>query len=232
VCGIVRANKQSPLVGANDYSPLRVNEIFYSIQGESSYAGKPCIFIRLAGCNLRCSYCDTEYAFYEGINIPITEIIKKVGAYDCKLVEITGGEPLLQENVYHLMTILCNKNYRVMLETGGQMDISRVDNRIKIVMDIKCPSSGEMEKNIWQNVSFLKKNDEIKFVIREKKDFDWAVDIMVQYKLNKKCPVVFSPVYNKLDNKLLADWILSSHIDVRMQLQLHKYIWGADKRGV
>jgi 7-carboxy-7-deazaguanine synthase len=213
-------------------SNLRVNEIFYSIQGESSYAGKPCVFIRLTGCNLRCSYCDTEYAFHEGENVSIGDIIKKVATYGCKLIEITGGEPLLQENVHHLMKILCDKNYQVMLETGGQMDINGVDKRVKIVMDIKCPSSGEIKKNLWQNISSLQKKDEVKFVIRDRTDFDWAVAMIAQYKLDKICPVVFSPVFDKMDNARLADWILHSRLNVRMQLQIHKYIWGTDKRGV
>jgi len=211
---------------------IKVNEIFYSIQGESSFAGLPCVFIRFTHCNLRCSYCDTEYAFYDGKELTIDEIIKEVDQYKCHLVEITGGEPLLQENIYPLIQDLFNHNYEVLLETGGHLDINQVDKRVKIIMDIKCPSSGESDKVLWSNLENLNSTTELKFVIGDKNDFDWAISVIEKNKLNQKNKIIFSPVFGQLENEKLADWILESKLPIRMQLQMHKYIWHPDKKGV
>lgn len=211
---------------------LKVNEIFYSIQGESTAAGRPCVFIRLAYCNSRCSYCDTEYAFFEGTDMSIEQILEKVKSFNCQLVEVTGGEPLIQKNAYPLLTTLCDQGFEVLLETGGHEDISGIDNRVRIIMDIKCPSSGESEKNLWSNLNHLKSLDEIKFVISDKYDFNWANSMIKKYELENKCILIFSPVFGKLNNQTLAEWILSERLPVRLQLQLHKYIWPPDKKGV
>ena len=211
---------------------LKVNEIFYSIQGESSFAGLPCVFVRLTYCNLRCSFCDTEYAFFEGTEMTVDEIVDKVSEYDCRLVEITGGEPLIQANVHSLMKNLTNNRFQVLLETAGHMDISQVDERVHRIMDVKCPTSNESEKMQWENINYLTKKDEVKFVIGDKSDFEYAVDVIEKYKLIDKCGILLSPVFNKIDNLTLAGWILENKVPVRMQLQMHKYIWSPDKRGV
>ncbi len=211
---------------------LKVNEIFYSIQGESTYAGLPCVFVRLTYCNLRCTYCDTAYAFYEGDELTIEEILARVEAFRCNLVEVTGGEPLVQKNSLPLLRALCDAGYEVLLETGGHMDIAPVDKRVKRIMDIKCPSSGESAKVRWQNIDLLTSEDQVKFVIGDRADFEFACDTLHKYKLNETCPVLFSPVFGQLENKTLAEWILEEHLPVRMQLQMHKYIWPPDRRGV
>lgn len=211
---------------------LKINEIFYSIQGESTFSGLPCIFIRLTYCNLRCSYCDTEYAFYEGKNISIEEILETVKSYNCNLLEITGGEPLMQEKSYELMNKLCDNGYTVLLETSGSLSIENVDPRVRIIMDLKCPSSRMVKKNLYSNIDFIKRKDEIKFVIGNREDYDWAKGIILQYKLHEKCEILFSTVFGKLGLKDLAEWILSDNLKVRFQTQLHKYIWNPEKRGV
>jgi 7-carboxy-7-deazaguanine synthase len=211
---------------------LKINEIFYSIQGESSAMGLPCIFIRLTYCNLRCSYCDTEYAFFEGEDKTIEEILQQIESYHCNLVEITGGEPLIQKNVYPFMKLLCDQGYKVMLETAGHMDISAVDHRVKKIMDLKCPSSGEMEKVYWPNINHLNSEDEVKFVISDRQDFAWAGEVMNKYRLSEKCHILFSPNFGKIEYDQLAEWILQEQFPVRLQLQLHKFIWSADKKGV
>ena len=211
---------------------LKINEIFFSIQGESTYAGLPCVFVRLTYCNLRCTYCDTSYAFTEGRDMTLEEILTQVEGYGCRLVEITGGEPLLQKNVYPLMTELCDRGYQVLLETGGHMSIRTVDSRVVRIMDIKCPSSGESDKNDWSNIEALTARDEVKFVIGNREDYEWAKRILFQHKLNERCTVLFSPVFNALPNRQLAEWILEDKLPVRFQLQLHKYIWEPDRRGV
>jgi 7-carboxy-7-deazaguanine synthase len=211
---------------------LKVNEIFYSIQGESTQAGRPCVFVRLTYCNLRCTYCDTTYAFYQGDPMTIAEIMQKIQVFNCSLVEITGGEPLLQKSVHHLIKRLCDQRYEVLLETGGHIDIQPVDQRVKIVMDLKCPSSGESEKMVWSNLNFIKPKDEIKFVIGNRTDFDWAVQTIGNHDLNGKCSLLFSPVYGQLELPQLAAWIMDTKLPLRLQLQIHKFIWGADKRGV
>ena len=212
---------------------LTVNEIFYSIQGESSYAGLPCVFVRLTGCNLRCSWCDTAYAFDEGRSIPVHEVVSAVEAYGCPLVEITGGEPLLQPDVYPLMDRLLGAGKTVLLETGGQIDISDVPAAVVKIVDVKCPGSGEAARNAWGNLERLAAHDEVKFVIRDRTDYEFARDAVQRRQLDTRCAVVlFSPVHRVLDPDELAGWVLEDRLAVRVQLQLHKYIWGDDARGV
>ncbi|MDP2209714.1 MAG: radical SAM protein [Bacteroidota bacterium] len=216
----------------NTNDTLTINEIFYSIQGESTYAGRPCVFVRLTYCNLRCTYCDTAYAFEEGLEMTIDEILQKVKSYGCKLVEITGGEPLLQENVHPLMKKLCDEGYEVLLETSGSIDISKVDVRVKRIVDFKCPSSGMEKKNFWENVHYLKKDDEVKFVIGDRNDYEWTKRKIDEFGLLYKYIVLMSPVYGAIDSKVLAEWILKDNLNVLLQLQLQKYIWSPEARGV
>lgn len=211
---------------------LLVNEIFYSIQGESTHIGRPCIFIRLTGCPLRCSFCDTEYAFYEGKRMTIDEVLGAVRQYDCHLVEITGGEPLMQKDAYPLMEKLLQEGYEVLLETSGAIDVSRVPKGVIKIMDLKCPGSGEVHRNRFENLDHLSPKDEIKFVIKDRRDFEWAAEVVKQYSLLAKCPVLFSPVFGDLEPRQLAEWILERGLPVRLQLQMHKYIWDPHMRGV
>ena len=210
---------------------LKINEIFHSIQGESSYNGIPCVFIRLTYCNLRCSYCDTDYAFYNGTDMKISEIISEINKYPTDLVMITGGEPLLQENCIYLMQELLNKDYSVMLETSGSLKLKDVPKSVIKIVDFKCPTSSMMNKNDWTIITDIQKEDEIKFVIANKEDYDWSKKMIKNYNLNKICPILFSPVYNKIDISTLADWILEDGLNVKLQMQLHKHIWG-EKKGV
>jgi 7-carboxy-7-deazaguanine synthase len=211
---------------------LKVNEIYYSIQGESSKAGLPCVFVRLTYCNLRCSYCDTEYAFYEGEEKTIEEIIAEVKKFNCNLIEITGGEPLVQSESIELMTKLCDEGFEVMIETGGSLPIKDIDKRVMIIMDLKCPSSKMMKKNLYQNIDYIKKIDEIKFVIGSRKDYDWSKEIVDTYRLNDKCSVLFSVVFGQLEPVQLINWILEDRLKVRFQLQIHKIIWHPETKGV
>ena len=211
---------------------LKVNEIFYSIQGEGNAAGLPCVFVRLTYCNLRCTYCDTEYAFYDGEEKTLDEIIDEVKKYKCKLVEITGGEPLVQEESLELMRRLCDAGFNVMLETGGSLSIKNVDTRVKMIMDFKCPSSGMEKKNFYENVNYLKKADEVKFVIGNREDYDWAKEIISGYNLISKCEILFSAVFGVVEPVKLVEWILEDKLDVRFQLQMHKYIWHPETKGV
>ncbi len=211
---------------------LKINEIFYSIQGESTQAGRPCVFVRLSHCNLRCSYCDTTYAFFDGRDMTIAAILQQVKSFDCPLVEITGGEPLLQKGVHHLLKLLCDQHYEVLLETAGHMDIQQVDQRVRIIMDLKCPGSGESEKILWPNLNYLKPQDEIKFVICDHSDFDWAIHTIRDKDLATRCSLLISPVFGRVDLTQLSGWILQAKLPLRLQLQLHKFIWGADKTGV
>ena len=211
---------------------LKVNEIYYSIQGESTKAGLPCIFIRLTYCNLRCSYCDTEYAFYDGKDMSIDEIIKEIKKFNCTLVEITGGEPLVQKGSADLMERLCNEGFSVLLETGGSLPVKGIDKRVKIIMDLKCPSSGMLKKNLYENINYIKPDDEIKFVIGSREDYNWTKDILQQYDLASKCEILFSVVFGKLEPVELVDWILKDNLKVRFQLQMHKFIWNPDAKGV
>ena len=211
---------------------LKINEIFKSIQGESSHTGLPCIFVRLTGCNLRCTYCDTEYAFYDGKEMSIADIVKAVEGYGISLVEITGGEPLLQKEVYSLMQALLEKKYTVMLETGGSLSLDAVPEAVIKIMDLKCPSSGEEPRNHYANLGQLTFQDEVKFVIQTREDYDWCKKILIEYSIPEKTQVLFSPVYEKLDLKDLAKWILADNLPVRLQTQLHKVIWSKDAIGV
>lgn len=211
---------------------LVVNEIFYSIQGESSRMGCPCVFVRLTYCNLRCTYCDTEYAFYEGKPMAVSQILQEISRYNCDLVEITGGEPLLQEGVHELMGELCNRGFTVLLETGGGVEIGRVDPRVVKILDIKCPGSGMVHKNQWANLSYLASDDEVKFVVKDREDFDWALGIIRKHELDRKCTVLFSPVFGVMEASDLAQWMLDGQIKARFQLQMHKFIWAPETRGV
>ena len=211
---------------------LKINEIFKSIQGESSHAGLPCIFVRLTGCNLRCTYCDTEYAFYEGKELAVADIVKKVEGLGISLVEITGGEPLLQKEVYPLMQTLLDKRFTVLLETGGSISLEEVPKAVIKIMDLKCPASGEEPQNNYDNLNRLTLIDEVKFVILNREDYDWCKRILNKYEIHKKAQVLFSPVYDKLDLKALAKWVLEDNLPVRLQTQLHKVIWSKDAIGV
>jgi 7-carboxy-7-deazaguanine synthase len=212
---------------------LKVNEIFYSIQGESTLAGLPCVFIRLTYCNLRCSYCDTEYAFYEGQDYTLQEIQSEIKKYDCNLVEITGGEPLVQrDEVLSLMKELCYSGYHVLIETGGSLPIKEIDKRVKVIMDLKCPSSKMSDKNLFENIAYLKPIDEVKFVIGNWDDYEWAKNVLTQYSLIEKCSVLFSNVFSELEPVKLVEWILKDNLKVRFQIQMHKYIWNPATRGV
>jgi 7-carboxy-7-deazaguanine synthase len=212
---------------------MKINEIFYSIQGESSFMGKPCIFVRLSGCNMRCSYCDTVYAYSEGREISVPEVIQAIAAFPAKLVLITGGEPLLQKSVHELFSMLLDSGYTVCLETGGQLPVSEVDARIHKIMDLKCPSSGMLQHNRFENIEFLSTKDEVKFVVGDRADFDWACDVIRRHNLVSRAGgVLFSPVYSRLAYCDLARWTLECGLAVRMQLQLHKIIWPGVERGV
>lgn len=212
---------------------LKVNEIYFSIQGESSKAGLPCVFVRLTYCNLRCTYCDTEYAFYEGKELSINEIITEVKKYSCNLVEITGGEPLVQmEECLELLKRLSDDGFEVMIETGGSLPIKDIDKRVMIVMDLKCPSSGMEKKNLNENIDYLKQTDEVKFVIGNREDYEWSNEQIKKYSLTEKCNVLFSVVFDKLDPVILVNWIIEDNLNVRFQLQMHKYIWHPQTKGV
>ena len=211
---------------------IKINEIYLSVQGESTHTGLPCIFIRLTGCNLRCSWCDTAYAFHEGKNMSIDEILQKVENFGIHLVEITGGEPLMQDNVYTLIRKLIEKGYKVMLETGGSISLERVPKDVIKIMDLKCPGSGEQEKNNLDNLKLLAPHDEVKFVILDKKDYEWSRDIIKKYKINETAHILLSPVFDKLELKEMVKWILEDRLPVRLQTQLHKIIWDKNTIGV
>jgi len=220
------------VIGRNRVT-LKVNEIYFSIQGESSYASRPCVFVRLTGCNLRCSYCDTQYAYEEGEELEIAGIIKQISSYQCPLVEVTGGEPLIQEETPVLICRLLEEGYEVLMETNGSQDISLVDDRCVKIVDIKCPSSGQASHNDLGNLERLTDHDEVKFVIADRGDYEYAKQIVNLMNPNhlRENPVHFSPVFGKMEPKTLAEWILKDHLDVRLHLQLHKVIWDSDQRG-
>ena len=211
-------------------STLRINEIFYSIQGESSRIGMPTVFVRLTGCPMRCTYCDTAYAFHDGQQKEIEEIIQEIKKFDTNYVTVTGGEPLAQKNCIDLMNQLCELGYQVSIETGGALDIKDVHSKVKIILDVKTPKSNEDKNNFWPNLANIKPNDEIKFVIQDYEDFSWSMDIIEKYQLNQS-QILFSPVFNLLASEQLAEWILKHQLNVRLQLQLHKILWG-EKKGV
>ena len=211
---------------------LEVTEIYKSVQGESTYMGLPCVFIRLTGCNLRCVWCDTPHAFHDGKKLSIHQIIDEVKSYDINLVEITGGEPLLQKEVFPLMESLLKNKFKVMLETSGSLAINNVPAKVIKIIDLKCPGSGEENKNLWENLNHLTPTDEIKFVIADKADYEWSKKVLQDYELDKKVPVLFSPVFEKLKLKDLTEWILEDNLPVRLHTQLHKYIWDQKTIGV
>lgn len=210
---------------------LRVSEIFYSLQGESTFAGLPCVFVRLTGCQMRCRWCDTEYAFYGGAWRTREEVLAEVAGYGCSLVEVTGGEPLLQPGVLPLMSALADQGYQVLLETGGGLDISPVDPRVRRIVDVKCPGSGEVAANRWENLALLRPTDEVKLVIADREDYLWAREVLSEHRLAERCPVLFSAVAGELAPAELAAWVLADRLPVRLQIQLHKLLWG-DRPGV
>src|SRR5262249_17570652 len=212
---------------------LTINEIFHSIQGESTHAGRPCVFVRLTACDLRCSWCDTPYAFHEGRKMSVDDVLERVAEYGCQVVEITGGEPLLQKDVYPLMERLLEARRTVMIETGGHLSVDRIPDGVIRVIDVKCPGSGESAKNHWPNLDRLRPTDEIKFVIKDRVDYEYARDVVVTHALVDRCAaVLFSPVHGVMEAKQLAAWILADRLPVRLQLQAHKYIWDPQTRGV
>jgi 7-carboxy-7-deazaguanine synthase len=212
---------------------LTVNEIFYSIQGESTRAGQPCVFVRLTACDLRCSWCDTAYAFYEGQKRSVEDVVADVEKFGCPLVEITGGEPLLQDDVFPLMETLLAKGYVVMLETGGHRPVARVPRAVAKIVDVKCPASGEADKNYWPNLEALAPHDEVKFVVKDRHDYDYARDVIGRYNLASRCAaVLLSPVHGTLEPRSLSEWMLEDRLPARLQLQLHKLLWPDHARGV
>jgi 7-carboxy-7-deazaguanine synthase len=211
---------------------LRVNEIFLSLQGESTFAGRPCVLVRLTGCQMRCAWCDTEYAFYEGEWRSVDEVVAEVERHACPLVEVTGGEPLLQPGCLTLMRRLCDCGHTVLLETGGGLDIGKVDARVHRVVDVKCPASGEAGNNHWPNLDLLTARDEVKFVVADEADYRWAKEVLERRRLAERCPVALSPVWGRLAPAELAGWMLRDRLPARLQLQLHKLLWGETTRGV
>ena len=218
---------------ATSQPQLTVNEIFLSIQGESTWAGLRCVFVRLTACDLRCTYCDTAYAFSEGKRRPLAEVLAEVLAYDCPLIEVTGGEPLLQSASLPLMSALCDAGRTVLLETSGAHDISKVDARVHRIMDLKTPGSGECARNLWSNIDRLTQRDEVKFVIGSREDYEWAREQASKFNLSRRVnAVLFSPVFGRITPVEIVNWTLEDKLDVRFQLQLHKFIWDPKKRGV
>ncbi len=212
---------------------LTINEIFHSIQGESTYAGRPCVFVRLTACDLRCRWCDTPYAFHEGRKMSVDDVIADVDARGCPTVEVTGGEPLLQPDVYPLMQRLLDSGKTVLIETGGHRSIADVPAGVIRIVDVKCPGSGESEKTDWSNVAHLTKTDEVKFVIADRRDYEFATEVVRREHLPARVnAVLFSPVHGELDPRQLSEWVIADRLDVRVQLQVHKYIWSPETRGV
>jgi len=211
---------------------LKINEIYHSIQGESSFSGLPCIFIRLTYCNLRCSYCDSEYTFHDGKDMSLSKILDKIQDYSCKLVEVTGGEPLFQDGCIDLLQKLVDLDYKVLLETSGSLTIKNVPKEVINIIDFKCPSSNMKKKNLWDNINYLKLDDEVKFVIGDREDYDWAKNKIKKYNLTGICNVLMSPIYNQIKPQIITNWILEDNLDIRFQIQLHKEIWPEEERGV
>ena len=213
---------------------LRVTEIFRSIQGESTQAGRPCTFVRLTGCPMRCTWCDSEYTFTGGEHVSIDDVIKQVREFGCRLVEVTGGEPLAQREAFDLIRRLCDDGYEVLIETGGFVSTEDLDQRARVILDVKCPASGEAERNHWPNLKRLRPDrDEVKFVVADRADWDFARKVVAEYDLEKLAgSILISPAWEQIDLQELANWIVESGLNARMQLQLHKYIWGPDVHGV
>ncbi|MEM6998267.1 MAG: 7-carboxy-7-deazaguanine synthase QueE [Pseudomonadota bacterium] len=222
----MKPDAQSDLIKQHASSELSINEIFYSLQGESTKVGLPTIFIRLSGCPLRCQYCDTAYAFHNGEKMTIDYIIQNISQYRTKHITVTGGEPLAQNSCHELLARLCDESYQVSLETSGAIDISNVDDRVMKIVDIKTPASEEEKKNKFDNLAYLNKNDQIKFVICNQADYEWAKDKINELKLSDYCEVLISPEHESQNSTDLANWILEDRLNVRMQVQLHKYLWG------
>lgn len=211
---------------------LRITEIFHSIQGESTHAGRRCAFVRLAGCNLRCTWCDSAYTFTGGERMSTDEVLEKVGSFGCGLVEVTGGEPLAQPECFELVRALCDAGYEVLVETSGSIDIEPVDRRAKLILDVKCPGSGEVERNHWPNLDKLMPHDEVKFVVADRADYEWARELVAGRGLARSNSVLFSPVWGALTLKELAAWIIEDRLSARLQTQLHKHVWGEGVQGV
>jgi 7-carboxy-7-deazaguanine synthase len=212
---------------------ITINEVFYSVQGESTYAGRPCVFVRLTACDLRCSWCDTPYAFHEGRKRPLDDVLAEVDRFDCNLVEVTGGEPLLQEAVYPLLDALLDRGKTVLLETGGHRSTARVPGQVVTIIDVKCPGSGEAARMDWENLHRLRSHDEVKFVINDRADYDYARGVIEKYDLAARAAAIhMSPVHGVLNPRTLSEWVLADALPVRVQLQLHKYIWDPATRGV
>ncbi|NIM00089.1 MAG: radical SAM protein [Acidobacteria bacterium] len=211
---------------------LRVTEIFHSIQGESTHAGRPCVFVRLTGCNLRCVWCDTAYAFHGGSSMTVEEVVECVRSYGCDWVEITGGEPLLQDDVHELMQALMDAGHTVLLETGGSLPIDRVPPGVRRIVDVKCPGSGELGSNRWENLEQLREGDELKFVLTDRGDYEWAAEQVRDRELHRRAAVLFSPVHDVLDPGQMARWVLEDRLPVRVQLQMHKTLWPGVEEGV
>jgi 7-carboxy-7-deazaguanine synthase len=221
------------MTGSPKPPTLTINEIYESIQGESTWAGLRCVFVRLTFCDLRCNYCDTEYAFYEGKKRPLPEIIQELLAFACPLVEVTGGEPLLQKNVLPLMTALCDAGRTVLIETSGAHDISAIDPRVHRIMDLKTPGSGECARNLMTNIAHLTKRDEVKFVIGSREDYEWSREQVRAHNLTERCgTVLFSPIFGRIEPRQIVEWIIADRLPVRFQLQMHKFIWEPKARGV
>lgn len=232
--GTVSQQERATAVGAERTlgKRLKVSEIFYSIQGESTFAGLPCVLVRLVGCQMRCVWCDTEYAFHGGEWMRIEEVLERVASYGCPLVELTGGEPLLQPGALPLLARLCDEGYEVLLETGGGLDISGVDPRVHRIVDVKCPASGEHEANHWANLEQLRSRDEVKFVLAERADYLFAREQVRKYGLEQRCPILFSVAFGRLSLTDVAEWVLEDRLRVRVQAQLHKILWDPRQRGV
>jgi 7-carboxy-7-deazaguanine synthase len=228
-----QTNAMVRMIVAVNAETLIINEIYQSVQGESTWAGLPCVFVRLTFCDLRCTYCDTAYAFYKGEKTSLSKIVAQVLAYKCPLVEITGGEPLLQKNVLPLMRELCDHGLTVLIETSGAHDISRIDPRVHRIMDLKTPSSGESQRNRLENIPYLNRSDEVKFVLGSREDYLWAKAQIQTYNLAERCgTILFSPVFGKIEPRSLVEWLLADKLPVRFQLQLHKFIWAPETKGV
>ena len=211
---------------------MRITEIFHSIQGESSFAGQPCVFVRLTGCPLRCTWCDSEYTFYGGTDMALEDVLAKVRSYGCRLVEVTGGEPLHQPEAFTLIQRLCDDGYEVLVETSGAIDITPVDRRAHVIMDVKCPGSGMTDRMDWKNLDRLTGKDEAKFVIKDRADYEFARQVVQKHDLARRCSVLFGPAFGELDPRQLAEWVLADKLPVRLQLQLHKFIWDPNMKGV